>query len=214
MIEEKRLAILISGTGTNMSVLLDACEAPDYPARAVLVLSNRPDAPGLEKARSRGVASICIDHKTFDDRSDFERELQNQLNAFDIQFIALAGFLRVLSSDFVERWDKRLVNIHPSLLPSFPGLNTHKRAIEAGCRLSGCTVHYVTSGVDEGPIIAQGAVPVMPDDTPATLANRVQKVEHVLYPNALEAALRNRTDRARIQLIDTEPEVPMLINTP
>ena len=212
---KKRLAIFISGRGSNMESLLRACEAPDYPADPALVLSNRPSAKGLEIAAARGIPTIAIDHKTFNgDRVTFETAIQAELEAHEIDFIALAGFTRVMTPWLVSRWEGRMVNIHPSLLPSFPGLHTHQRAIVAGCRLAGCTVHYVTPGVDEGPIIGQAAVPVMPDDTPDTLASRVLKAEHLLYPECLEAALRGEMKRARVQLIDTDPEAPILLGCP
>ena len=215
MIERKRLAIFISGRGSNMEALLRACEAPDFPAEPVLVLSNRPTAKGLETAAEWGVATAAIDHKTFGgDREAFEQAIQTELEAHNIEFIALAGFMRVMTPWLVSRWDKRMINIHPSLLPSFPGLHTHQRAIVAGCRLAGCTVHYVTPGVDEGPIIGQAAVPVMPDDTPDTLAARVLKAEHMLYPECLEAAIRGEMNRARVRLDDTDPQAPILIGHP
>ena len=212
--QKKRLAIFISGRGSNMDALLDACEAPDYPGEPVLVLSNRPDAAGLGKARARGLTALAIDHKRFETREAFEAELQAALDAHNVEFIALAGFMRVMTAGFVEKWEGRMINIHPSLLPSFPGLHTHQRAIDAGCRLAGCTVHYVIAGVDEGPIIGQASVPIMPDDDADSLATRIIKAEHILYPECLEAALTGKLNRARVRLIDNDPEAPILLNCP
>ncbi|MEM1036415.1 MAG: phosphoribosylglycinamide formyltransferase [Pseudomonadota bacterium] len=184
-----RLAILISGRGSNMEALLEAAEAPDYPANPVLVLSNKPSALGLETARAAGIDALAIDHRPFGkDREAFEREMNSALQQAGVEIIALAGFMRVLTSWFVREWSGRLINIHPSLLPKYPGLNTHQRAIEAGDTQAGCTVHWVTEGVDEGEIIAQASVPIEPDDTAETLAARVLPAEHKLYPEALAKA--------------------------
>ena len=191
-----RLAILISGRGSNMDAILSAANAPDYPAAASLVLSNRPDAQGLETAASQGIATCAIDHKQFGkDREAFEREMDKALQAADIDIIALAGFMRVLTPWFVQRWRARLINIHPSLLPKYPGLHTHQRAIEAGDREAGCSVHWVTEGVDEGQVIAQARVPIQPGDTPETLTARVLPEEHQLYPEALKLACMQITER-------------------
>lgn len=186
-----RLAILISGRGSNMQSLLDACEAPDYPAEPVLVLSNRPEAKGLILASDRGVRSIGIDHRPFGkDRAAFETELTHALECAKIDIIALAGFMRILTPQFTARWAGRMINIHPSLLPKYPGMNTHARAIDAGDTEAGASVHWVTAGVDEGDVISQAPVPIKPSDTPDTLAARVLIEEHKLYPKALEAACR------------------------
>jgi len=184
-----RLAIMISGRGSNMDAILTAAQAPDYPAQPTLVLSNRPDAQGLETAAAQGIATRAIDHKQFGkDREAFEREMDKALQSASIDIIALAGFMRVLTPWFVQRWAGRLINIHPSLLPKYPGLHTHQRAIEAGDNEAGCSVHWVTEGVDEGQVIAQARVPILPGDTPETLANRVLPQEHKLYPKALQRA--------------------------
>jgi len=185
-------AVLISGTGSNMVALIEASQAPDYPADIQLVISNRPEAAGLRKADALGVKAICIDHRDFKSRSDFEAELDAALRAHNIEFIACAGFMRVLGEAFVKSWSGRLINIHPSLLPKYKGLNTHKRALEAGDVKHGCTVHWVNEGVDEGQIIAQTELDTEPDDTPDTLAARVQALEHGLYPLALKAAITSR----------------------
>ncbi len=181
----KRVAVLISGRGSNMSALIAAAKAPDYPAEIALVLSNRPDAAGLGFAAAEGVATRALDHKTYADRAAFERAMQDELLARDIDLVCLAGFMRLLSADFVGAWEGRMINIHPALLPAFKGLHTHERALAAGVALHGCTVHHVTAGMDEGPILAQAALAVAPDDTPATLAARVLRLEHAIYPLAL-----------------------------
>lgn len=186
-----RLAILISGRGSNMQALLDAADNPAYPGEPMLILSNRPNAAGLEAARVRGLKTVCVDHTAFGgDRQAFEEAVDAILRAERIEFIALAGFMRVLTPWFVRRWSGRLVNIHPSLLPRYRGLDTHRRAIEAGDREAGCSVHYVTEGVDEGEVIAQARVPILPGDTPDRLAARILVEEHRLYPRALEIALQ------------------------
>jgi formyltetrahydrofolate-dependent phosphoribosylglycinamide formyltransferase len=181
-----RTAVLISGRGSNMAALLEAAADPAYPAEIVLVLSNREDAAGLDHARSRGVPTAVVESRVFGrDRDAFERALEGELQGHGVELVALAGFMRVLTAGFVARWQDRLINVHPSLLPAFPGLDTHARALAAGVKLHGCTVHLVRAGVDDGPILAQAAVPVLPDDTEADLAARVLAEEHRLYPAAL-----------------------------
>jgi phosphoribosylglycinamide formyltransferase-1 len=187
---KKRTAILISGRGSNMAALIEAAEAEGFPAEIVVVLSNRPDAPGLERARAAGLKAEAIDHRAFATRDDFEAALEARLEAHVIDLIALAGFMRLMTASFVERWHGRMINVHPSLLPAFPGLATHQRALEAGVRVHGCTVHYVTPGMDEGPIIAQAVVPVEPGDTAEDLGARVLAAEHRLYPAALARVAR------------------------
>ena len=181
-----RVAILISGRGSNMAALLRAATAPGYPATIALVLSNRADAAGLAVAQAAGVATAVVESRAFKaDRDGFERAMEAEFARHGIDLVALAGFMRVVTEGFVERWRDRMVNIHPSLLPSFKGLDTHARALAAGVKLHGCTVHLVRSGVDEGPILAQAAVPVLPGDDEAALAARVLEQEHLLYPAAL-----------------------------
>jgi phosphoribosylglycinamide formyltransferase-1 len=187
---KKRTAILISGRGSNMAALIEAAKAEGFPAEIVVVLSNRPDAPGLERARAAGLKAEAIDHRAFATRDDFEAALEARLEAHVIELVALAGFMRLMTASFVERWHGRMINIHPSLLPAFAGLATHQRALEAGVRVHGCTVHYVTPGMDEGPIIAQAVVPVEPGDTAEALAARVLAAEHRLYPAALARVAR------------------------
>ena len=184
-----RLAILISGRGSNMEAILDAAQDPAYPAKPVLVLSNRPDAKGLETAARAGIPTAAIDHTTFGkDREAFERAMQDQLKEADVEIIALAGFMRVLTPWFVNKWQGRMVNIHPSLLPKYKGLDTHQRALDAGDTEAGCTVHWVSPGVDDGEIIQQASLPILPGDTADSLAARLLPVEHQLYPEALAKA--------------------------
>lgn len=188
---KRRVAILISGRGSNMQALVEAAKAPDYPAEIVLVLSNRPDAAGLVWAESQGIATTIVDHKRFKkDREAFEKAIQVELDKARAELVCLAGFMRLLTPWFIEQWHNRLINIHPSLLPSFKGLETHARALEAGVKLHGCTVHFVRPDMDAGPIIAQKAVPVRDDDDPDSLAERVLAEEHALYPHALAEIVR------------------------
>jgi phosphoribosylglycinamide formyltransferase 1 len=183
-----------------MSALIEAARRPDFPAEVVLVLSNRPDAAGLALAKSFGVATAAVDHKIYAGRDEFERSLQLLLDIHRIELICLAGFKRVLSRTFVERWSGRVINIHPSLLPEFRGLDTHRRALEAGAKIHGCTVHFVEPELDAGPIIAQQAVAVMENDTPESLAARVLEKEHEIYPQALAlvASGQSRFERPRV----------------
>ena len=175
-----------------MTSLIAAAKDPAYPAEISLVLSNRPDAPGLATAQSHGIATVAIDHKLHKDRESFERAMQEVLEAHAIEFVCLAGFMRLLTPWFVGRWDGRMINIHPALLPLYRGLHTHERALVDGVKLHGCTVHYVVPGMDEGPIIAQAAVPVLDSDSPDTLGARVLTQEHVIYPLALQLLASDR----------------------
>ena len=194
----KRTAILISGRGSNMTALIEAAAAPEYPADIVLVVSNRPDASGLQRAADAGIATAIVDHSAFGkNREAFERALQTLLEQHRIELVCLAGFMRLLTPWFVSRWDNRLLNIHPALLPAFKGLDTHRRAIEAGAKEHGATVHVVVPEMDSGPIVAQGAVPVLPGDTEETLAARVLAIEHRIYPLALRLVAAGR-----VQVID------------
>ncbi|MGY6548001.1 MAG: phosphoribosylglycinamide formyltransferase [Roseinatronobacter sp.] len=185
----KRVAILISGSGSNMVALARAMQG-DHPARPCLVLSNRPDAGGLAKARALGIPTAVVDHRPFQgNRAAFEAELHAALARAAPDLIALAGFMRVLTPEFVARHDGRMLNIHPSLLPKYKGLNTHARALEAGDLEAGCTVHEVTAALDDGPILGQARVPILPGDTPASLAARILPLEHQLYPLVLRRVL-------------------------
>lgn len=187
------VAVLISGRGSNMEALINAAADPDYPARIALVLSNRSDAAGLATARAAGIRAEAVDHRPFGkDRAAHEAALDALLRAAGAELVCLAGYMRLLTPFLVEAWQGRMLNIHPSLLPAFPGLHTHARALEAGVKLHGCTVHLVTQGMDEGPILAQAAVPVLPGDTEEVLAARVLRQEHRLYPAALAAVARGR----------------------
>ena len=189
----KRVAVLISGRGSNMAALIEAAKDKSYPAEVVLVLSNRPDAGGLLVARAAGIATEVVDHTAFGkDRAGFERALQAVLEKHHIDLVCLAGFMRLLTASFVGKWQGRMLNIHPALLPAFKGLDTHKRALETGAKVHGATVHFVVPEMDSGPIIAQGAVSVQPGDTEETLAARVLKVEHRIYPAALKLVAEGR----------------------
>ena len=187
-----RTAVLISGRGSNLAALIDASARPGASAAICLVISNRPEAAGLEHARAAGIPVATVDHRRFAGREEFDRVLSHALEERQIELVCLAGFMRVLSNWFVERWRDRLLNIHPSLLPAFPGLDTHRRALAAGVRFSGCTVHLVRAEVDAGPILVQGVVPVRQEDTPETLAARVLRAEHRCYPAALDLVASGR----------------------
>ncbi len=180
-----RTAILISGRGSNMDALIAAARAPDFPAQIALVLSNRPDAPGLAKAKAAGIAVAAVDHKIYAGREEFERSLQIVLEAYRIDFICLAGFMRLFTPWFIGQWRGRVLNIHPALLPAYRGLHTHERALADGVKIHGCTVHFVVPEMDEGPIVAQAAVPVLDGDDADALGARVLEQEHVIYPLAL-----------------------------
>jgi phosphoribosylglycinamide formyltransferase-1 len=190
---KKRVAVLISGRGSNMAALIEAAKTDDYPAEIALVVSNRADAAGLPHARDQGVATALVDHRKFgEDREAFERALDEILRANRIDIVCLAGFMRVLTPWFVARWSGGLLNIHPALLPHFKGLDTHRRAIAAGAKRHGATVHFVVAEIDAGPVIAKEAIDVRNDDTEAALAERVLEVEHRLYPRALREVAEGR----------------------
>jgi phosphoribosylglycinamide formyltransferase 1 len=183
---KKRVAVLISGRGSNMASLIEAAKDDGYPAQIALVVSNRPDAAGLARARAEGIATAVVDHTRYGkDREAFERALQGVLTAHRIDLLCLAGFMRLLTPWFVGQWDHRMLNIHPALLPQFKGLHTHERALAAGVKTHGATVHFVSPEMDSGPIIVQAEVPVLEGDTPDTLAARVLEAEHRIYPQAL-----------------------------
>jgi phosphoribosylglycinamide formyltransferase 1 len=203
-VRPKRLGILISGRGSNMETLLQAAQQPDCPYEPVIVISNKPNAGGLAKAASYAVPASAIDHRIYGpDREIFERAVDAELRAAGVELVALAGFMRVLTPWFVNTWAGRLINIHPSLLPKYPGVDTHKRCLEAGDSVHGCTVHQVTAGVDEGPVIGQAEIDVIGGDTPDTLAARVLKAEHLLFPRCLAAVARSDSDRVRdISVVD------------
>ena len=189
-----KVGVLISGRGSNLQALIDACAATDFPAEITLVISNKADAYGLERARAAGIPTTIINHKDFPDREAFDRAMDSELRAAGVQLICLAGFMRLLSPWFAEEWRDRLINIHPSLLPKFKGLNTHEAAIAADEKTHGATVHFVRPELDDGPIILQASVPVLADDTPETLAARVLEQEHIIYPRAVRLYAEGRVN--------------------
>ena len=197
----KRIGVLISGRGSNLGALIAAARGPDYPAEIVLVVSNRPDAAGLTRAAEAGLATVVVDHKNFPDRRAFEDDLDGTLRAAGVELLCLAGFMRVFTESFVERWAGRMLNIHPSLLPAFRGTDTHRQALAAGVLIHGCTVHFVTPDLDAGPIVAQAALRVLPGDTEESLAGRVLAEEHRLYPYALRLVCEGkaRLEGGRVQ---------------
>jgi phosphoribosylglycinamide formyltransferase-1 len=209
-----KVGVLISGRGSNMQALIDACAEPGFPAEIGLVLSNRADAAGLQRAEAAGIATDVIDHKAFPDRPAFDAAMADRLAAAGVELVCLAGFMRLLSDEFVARWHDRLINIHPSLLPAFKGLHVHERALESGVRITGCTVHFVRAEMDAGPIIAQAAVPVLAGDDPDRLAARVLEQEHRIYPLALRliAEGRVRVEGNRVAVDGTTPSVAALLN--
>ena len=187
-----KIAVLISGRGTNLQSLIDAAQTDDYPAEISLVISNRPKAKGLDRAAKAGISQLVIDHKDFQSREDFDKALDDELRMAKVDFVCLAGFMRMLTPQFVNDWRGRLINIHPSLLPSFKGLHVHERMIDAGVKIAGCSVHFVSAEVDAGPIIGQAAIPVLPGDTPETLADRILEQEHKLYPECIRLVVENK----------------------
>jgi phosphoribosylglycinamide formyltransferase 1 len=212
-----KVGVLISGRGSNLQALIDACADPAFPAEIVLVLSNKADAYGLERARNAGIPATVVSHRDYADKPGFEAAMDDALNAAGVELVCLAGFMRLLTAGFVERWHNRLINIHPSLLPSFKGLDTHARAIEAGVRFTGCTVHYVRPAMDEGPIILQAVVPILEGDDDHTLADRVLVAEHRCYPGALKliAEGRARVEGERVAISGAPATAPEpLLNPP
>ena len=181
----KRIVVLISGQGSNLDAIVRASEAQDWPGRVVAVISNRAEARGLQFAQARGIATEVLDHQAFADRPAFDAALAERVDQHSPDLVVLAGFMRILTPAFVARYEGRMLNVHPSLLPSFTGLHTHRRAIEEGCKVAGATVHFVSAALDHGPIVAQAVVPVLPDDDEVALAKRVLAAEHVLYPRAV-----------------------------
>ncbi|MEO8059241.1 MAG: phosphoribosylglycinamide formyltransferase [Burkholderiales bacterium] len=206
----KNIVILISGRGSNMEAIVRACASEGWPAQVAGVLSNRADAQGLAFAREHGIATAVVDHKAFGSREAFDAELARTIDDFEADLVVLAGFMRILTDAFVTRYAGRLVNVHPSLLPAFTGLNTHRRAIEAGCKLAGATVHFVTPTLDFGPIIAQAAVPVLASDTPDSLEARVLEREHEMYPRAVGWLVRGELRVADGVVTQTRGESQLL----
>ncbi len=212
----RKVGVLISGRGSNLRALIDATSDPAYPAEIVTVIANVPGAKGLEHAARAGITSHTIDHRGFARREDFEAEMTRVLDESGVELVCQAGFMRIVTAGFVGHWHDRMVNIHPSLLPLFPGLDTHARALAAGLKLAGCTVHFVREAVDQGPIIGQAAVPILPGDSPEILAGRVLKAEHRLYPACLRLVAEGRVqvigDVARVD--SAEAAGSMLFNPP
>ncbi|MBB5400885.1 MULTISPECIES: phosphoribosylglycinamide formyltransferase [Paraburkholderia] len=204
----KKLVILISGRGSNMEAIVRACASEGWPARVAAVIANRPDAAGLAFAASHGIATAVVDHRQFPDRDSFDAALAEQIDAIAPDLVVLAGFMRVLTERFVDHYAGRMLNVHPSLLPSFPGLKTHQQALDAGVRFHGASVHFVTSKLDHGPIVVQSAVPVEAGDTAQTLAARVLATEHIIYPRAVRWFVEGRLalDGSRVTLTPSEPQ--------
>ncbi|MFP3569328.1 phosphoribosylglycinamide formyltransferase [Paraburkholderia sp. SIMBA_030] len=204
----KKLVILISGRGSNMEAIVRACSREGWPAQVAAVIANRPDAAGLAFAASHDIATAVVDHRQFPDRERFDAALAREIDSFAPDLVVLAGFMRVLTAGFVDHYTGRMLNVHPSLLPSFPGLKTHQQALDAGVRLHGASVHFVTSQLDHGPIVVQSAVPVLTGDTPAMLAERVLATEHIIYPRAVRWFVEGRLalDGLRVTLTPPEPQ--------
>jgi phosphoribosylglycinamide formyltransferase 1 len=202
---KKRVAALISGRGSNLAALIEACKDADFPAEIVCVISNKADAAGLALAASHGIPARAIPHKSFDSREAHDAAIGAALEAAGAEIVCHAGYMRIMTSGLIGKWAGKMINIHPSLLPAFPGLHTHERALEAGVSEHGCTVHFVTAGVDEGPVIAQARVPVLPGDTAEALAARVLIAEHQLYPAALRLLAEGRVEMRDGQAVFSEP---------
>ncbi len=211
-----KLGVLISGRGSNLQALIDACANASYPAEIVTVISNRPDAKGLARARAANIATQVIEHTAYGDSESFDRDVDAALQAAGAQLICLAGFMRLLSAWFVDQWPDRIVNIHPSLLPAFKGTDSHAQVLAAGVKLSGCSVHFVRSEMDAGPIIMQAAVPVLPGDNEDSLAARVLAAEHQCYPRAVRLIAENRfiVEDGRVVIADTGATAEPLFNPP
>ena len=208
-----KIAVLVSGRGSNLQALIDAAKDESYPAEICLVVSNNPDASGLERAREAGIETEVLNHRDYETREEFEAALDSLIKLYGARIVCLAGFMRILTPWFCDRWRDLLINIHPSLLPSFKGLHTHERALETGVRIHGCTVHYVRPEMDNGPIIGQAAVPVLKGDTPDELAARVLQAEHKLYPQcvalACEGKARVAAEHVRLQAREFGAELLM-----
>lgn len=208
------LGVMISGRGSNLQALIKACASPHFPAHIVCVIANKGSAGGLELAKAAGIPAIVVPHTGFATREAFDVAVDTVLRQHNVELVCLAGFMRVLSGDFINRWTNAIVNIHPSLLPSFRGLHTHERTLEAGCKVAGCTVHFVRPELDDGPIIAQAAVPVLDDDTPDRLAARILEEEHRLYPEAIRAIADGRItiEGNRVKIKGATPTTQPLLN--
>ena len=205
--------ILISGRGSNMEAIVKAAQNEAWPAKIAAVISNRPEAGGLDFAKSHGIETAVLDHRSFKDRASFDAKLVELIDSYKPDLVVLAGFMRILTGDFVRHYEGRLLNIHPSLLPLFPGLHTHEQALEAGVSEHGATVHFVTEALDHGPMVIQASVPVLPGDTPDTLAQRVLKQEHVIYPRAVRWFIDNRLSISENRVLVSPPEAQLLTST-
>jgi len=205
----QRIVILISGRGSNMEAIVNACERERWPAQVAAVIANRPDAAGLQFARAHGLASAVVDHRAYASREAFDDALAEAVDSHCPDLLLLAGFMRILGPAFVRRYEGRMLNVHPSLLPAFPGLHTHRRVLEAGCKVSGATVHFVTADLDHGPIVMQSVVPVLPDDSEDSLAARVLAGEHVIYPLAVSWFVRGllRVERGVVRQTEGAPQL-------
>lgn len=208
-----KLGVLVSGSGSNLQALLDACARSDFPAEVACVVSNVPTAFALERARKAGVPAVVVDHKAFGAKADFERALLDALRGHGVEWLCLAGFMRLVSADFLGAFSGRVLNVHPSLLPAFPGLHAQRQALERGVKIAGCTVHFVDAGTDTGPIIAQAAVPVLPDDDEKSLSARILAEEHRLYPLAVRLAVTGQVKaeggRTRVEAQPTVGELAL-----
>lgn len=207
----KRIVILISGRGSNMEAIVQRCAAEGWPARVVAVLSNRADAAGLQFAAAQGITTGVVDHRASPSREAFDDALAQAIDAHAPDLVVLAGFMRILGSKFAQRYAGRMLNIHPSLLPAFPGLHTHRRALEAGCKLAGATVHFVTAELDHGPIVLQAVVPVQPGDDESALSARVLAIEHVIYPQAVRWFVEDRLRVARGVVVQRDGAAQLLM---
>ncbi len=209
-----KIGVLISGRGSNLQALIDAAQVRGFPAEIALVISNIPGVYGIERAERAGIPTRVVDHKSFAGKAPFEDALHDELTTAGVELVCLAGFMRLLTEGFVSRWPDKIVNIHPSLLPSFKGLHTHERALEAGVRFGGCTVHFVRPAMDDGPIIVQAAVPILTNDTVDALTARVLAEEHRIYPLAVKliAQGRTRVDGERVTIADAEAPAAALVN--
>jgi phosphoribosylglycinamide formyltransferase-1 len=207
------IVILISGRGSNMEAIVNAAQNEAWPAKIAAVISNRPEAGGLDFAKSHGIETAVLDHLAYKDRASFDAELVQLIDSFKPDLVVLAGFMRILTGDFVRHYEGRLLNIHPSLLPLFPGLHTHEQALEAGVSEHGATVHFVTEALDHGPIVIQASVPVLSGDTPDSLAKRVLKQEHVIYPRAVRWFVDNRLSISDNRVLVSPPETQLLTST-
>ena len=209
-----KIGVLISGRGSNLQSLIDACAQPGFPAQIACVISNKAGVQGLERASTAGIPALVLSHRDYADRQGFEAALDAALEAHQVQLVCLAGFMRILTAWFVERWRDRLINIHPSLLPAFPGLDTHRKVLDYGGRLAGCTLHFVRAEMDHGPIILQAAVPVLSDDTEEKIAARVLAAEHQAYPAVLRLIAENRVNvfEERVFITDAAPPQTAFFN--